>query len=154
MKVRELMTADPVTLRPTDRIVDAEEQMGLRGFRHVPVVDDARRLVGMLSQVDVIRASLADGSDRIAVLRNKAAIKVEDVMSTRLDTVGPDADLADVARELRRKHRACLPVVDGDLLLGVVTEADFVRIAALALAPDAPWSGDLERAWHEGQATG
>ncbi len=128
MKVRDLMTADPVTLHPTDRLVDAEELMGLRGFRHMPVVDGGA-LVGILSNLDVIRATLeaAGAGDHRARLLAKASIQVREVMSTRCDTVGPEQSAREAARMLRERHRSCLPVVEGDRLVGILTEADFVR---------------------------
>ena len=147
MRVREIMTPSPVTLSPKDRLVDADEQMGLRRFRHVPVIDPDGMLMGMLSQVDVIRASLVDGTDRKAVLQRQASILVSDVMSTRLDTVGPEDDLGDVARIMCNKHRSCLPVVDDGKLVGVLTEADCVRLAATTLGADAPWLPALAEAW-------
>lgn len=131
MKVRELMTDQPVTLDPDDRLVDAEEQMGLRGFRHVPVVDSAGALVGMLSNLDVIRATLAEaGTDPRAQLMAKAKICVRDVMSTKLDTIDPDQQIAEAARRLRATRRSCFPVVQGTTLVGILTEADFVRFVA------------------------
>lgn len=131
MKVRELMTDQPVTLDPDDRLVDAEEQMGLRGFRHVPVITGDGAIVGMLSDQDIVRATLAEaGTDHRAQMFAKAKICVRDVMATKLDTIGPDADIADAAAQLRQKRRSCFPVVEQGKLVGILTEADFVRLIA------------------------
>ena len=132
MKVRELMTDQPVTVDPDDRLVDADEQMGLRGFRHVPVVAKDGSLVGMLSNLDVLRATLTEaGNDPRAQLMAKAKICVRDVMATKLDTIGPGEDISAAASRLRSTHRSCFPVVEGGKLIGILTEADFVRLVAM-----------------------
>lgn len=132
MNVRELMTDHPVTLDPEDRLIDAEEQMGLRGFRHVPVVERGTgRLLGILSNLDVIRAALGEaGADRKAQLMAKAKIRVADVMAKKVDVIGPDVSIVEAAAKMRSLRRSCLPVCDGGVLIGILTEADFVEMVA------------------------
>jgi len=140
------MTRNPVTLGPDDRLVDAEEQMGLRGFRHIPVVDADRNLVGIVSQVDLVRASQrGDDGDRHAQLVRKAKIRVSDLMIKRVDTVSPGDEVGEIARRLRAKRRACFPVVDGSKLVGILTEADFVRMVGMLLpsGEEPGWVGPL-----------
>ena len=146
MRVDELMTRNPVTQGPEDRLVDAEEQMGLRGFRLIPVVDGDRTLVGIISQVDLVRASLkGDDGDRTAQLVRKARIRVSDLMVKRVDTVAPGDEVGEIARRLRAKRRACFPVVEDGKLVGILTEADFVRMVGFLLPSGAEpeWLGGV-----------
>ena len=136
MHVRDLMTAEPVTVSPADRIVEAQELMGICGFRHIPVIDPQGALVGMLSRVDITRVAYeGGGSDPRARAMQLAKLTVAEVMVKRVDTVSPDEVLGEVARTMRGTRRACLPVVENGKLVGILTEADFVRMVS-ALLPD------------------
>ena len=136
MHVRDLMTAEPVTVSPADRIVEAQELMGICGFRHIPVVDREGGLVGILSRVDITRVAYeGGGSDPRARAMQMAKLTVAEVMVSRVESVGPEDALGEVARTMRSSRRACLPVVEDGKLVGILTEADFVRMVS-ALLPD------------------
>jgi len=137
MNVEDLMSRDVVTLHADSVLVDAEEIMGFRRFRHLPVVDgDDRRLVGLITHRDLARAAVSSvrgrSVDRAEALRLKAAVRVREVMHTPR-TIAPDAPLHEAAATLREGKYGCLPVVEGDQLVGIVTEADFVRLAEVLL---------------------
>ena len=135
MQVRDLMTAEPVTVSPTDRIVEAQELMGICGFRHIPVVDREGGLVGILSRVDITRVAYeGGGSDPRARAMQLAKLTVAEVMVKRVDTVSPDEVLGEVARTMRGTRRACLPVVENGKLVGILTESDFVDYAVQSLS--------------------
>ncbi len=145
MKVRDLMTTNVVTVGADDRLIAAEELMGLRGFRHMPVVEAGDRLVGILSQVDIVRATLqGDEGDRRQQLVKKAQIVVRDIMASRIDSIGPDANLREAAQRMRKTRHSALPVIDDQgVLLGIVTEADFVMMVRDLLG-DEQWAGELK----------
>ncbi len=155
MRVRELMTPGPVTLAPDDRLTDAEELMGLRGFRHIPVIDESGLLVGIISHIDLVRAALeGDDGDHRAQLLRKARIRVVDLMATPVDTVGPDDEVGVIAKRLRARRRACFPVVEDGKLVGILTEADFVRLVSLLLDvdEDPAWLDSLRERMAMGEA--
>jgi len=135
MNVEDLMCEDVVTLHAESVLADAEEIMGFRRFRHLPVVDGPdRRLVGLVTHRDLARAAVSSvqGGQREA-LQLKARIRVREIMH-RPQTIAVDAPLHEAARQLRQGKYGCLPVVDGDgTLVGIVTEADFVRLAEVLL---------------------
>ncbi|MBN2801113.1 MAG: CBS domain-containing protein [Deltaproteobacteria bacterium] len=131
MKVRDLMTPDVITLDAASPLVAAEELMGLRRFRHLPVTEGGR-LIGLVTHRDLLRAyvSSVQGADWRENERLKATVNVAKIMHTKVRTIGPDDPLTEAARLLRHGPWGCLPVVDEEgHLVGILTEADFVRLA-------------------------
>jgi len=120
--VGDFMTRDLVTVKETDDLALAESILRLGGIRHLPVVRGSR-LVGLVTQRDLLRASVPGAASRAAL--------ASDVMSPNPTTVSPESSLADAARILLRHKYGCLPVCEGDgTLVGIITESDFVRFAA------------------------
>ena len=134
MNVEDLMSREVVTLHAESVLVDAEEIMGLRRFRHLPVVDGPdRHLVGLVTHRDLARAAVSSlQGGHLDDQRLKAAVKVREVMHPA-QTIAHDAPLHEAAARLRAGKYGCLPVVDGDELVGIVTEADFVRLTEILL---------------------
>jgi len=123
ISVADFMTKDLVTVREADDLALAESLLRLGGIRHLPVVRD-RKLVGILSHRDVLRSGI---SGRPAA-RETA---VSEVMTREPTSIRPGMGLAQAARLLLERKFGCLPVCDDDgTLVGIVTEADFVRFAA------------------------
>jgi CBS domain-containing protein len=130
--VAEIMTKDPYVLTPGDRLAIARREMDLCAIRHFPVVDDAGRLVGVLSQRDVLAC------------RDSGA-RVGDVMSREVLTVSPETVAHQAAYLLVHHKIGCLPVVsDQGLLVGIVTDTDFVSAACVLLGGHVPID-ELER---------
>jgi len=133
------MTTDVVTLGPDDALVAADELMGLRGFRHLPVVDGEGHVVGLLNRVDMLRALVGAGAlGARELLLQKSMMRVRDVMTRRVAVVDEDTPLVDVARRMRETRHSCLPVVREGVLVGLVTEADFVGVALELLQGEKP----------------
>lgn len=130
-RVSELMTRDVIALEAQESLLLAQDIMELGRIRHLPVVD-GRRLVGLVTHRDLLSASLssleASPEDDEA---KKQHIYVRDVMRREVMSVGPDTPALDAARTMLEHKVGCLPVVDGDhRLVGIVSEADFLRLAA------------------------
>jgi CBS domain-containing protein len=121
--VADFMTKDLVTVRATDDLALAESLLRLGGIRHLPVVQDGK-LVGLLTQRDLLRSGVA----------GKAAARdtpVSAAMTPNPTTARGGTSLAQAARTMLEHKYGCLPVCDDDgRLVGIVTEADFVRFAA------------------------
>jgi CBS domain-containing membrane protein len=133
LKVRDLMTADPTTLKRNDKLTLAEDIMRLGRVRHLPVLDDdGMTLVGIVTQRDLFRDALAQalgyGKDAQRKLLDSLAVK--DVMTSQVVTVRPDASLVYAARVLTERKIGCLPVVEDGRLVGILTEGDFVALVA------------------------
>ncbi|BDG06248.1 CBS domain-containing protein [Anaeromyxobacter oryzae] len=121
--VADFMTKDLVTVRESDDVALAESLLRLGGIRHLPVVRDGR-VVGLLTHRDVLRSSQ---SAKTAA----RDLPVRDVMTPDPVCVRATSSLAHAARLMLERKYGCLPVADDEgKLVGIVTEADFVRFAA------------------------
>ncbi len=132
MLVRDLMSAEVVTLGRDETLDIADRIMSLGRIRHMPVVDDDGRLCGLVSQRDLFRGALATalGVARSAQARILGALLVREVMTPDPITTTPDTALHEAAVVMLRRKIGCLPVVEGERLVGIITEADFVAHVA------------------------
>jgi CBS domain-containing membrane protein len=132
LTVRDLMTDKVVAAQRDDSLESLHELMQDRGFRHIPVVDPEGILLGLVSHRDLLRHALIEQSDvpryvEREVLRQLTAV---DVMTETVETADPDMDIRLAAQTMFENKYGCLPVVEGERLLGILTEADFVRFMA------------------------
>jgi CBS domain-containing protein len=133
LRVRDVMSPCPKTLRRNDRVSLADDLMRQERIRHLPVLDDeGETLVGIVSQRDMFRGALAQalGYGETAQRRMLGLLVLKEVMTTRVVTVGPDATLSEAARTMVDRKIGCLPVVEDGKLVGILTESDFVEILA------------------------
>jgi CBS domain-containing protein len=127
--VRDLMTEKVFTLSPSDNLVALEDLMDARHVRHVPIVDREGDLVGLVTHRDLSRSFLGRLDDLpVSVERDLLrGRRIREIMTTEPETVEPDASLKEAASILFENKIGCLPVVEGLHLVGILTEADFVR---------------------------
>jgi CBS domain-containing membrane protein len=127
--VRDLMSEKPVVARPDDSLALLHDLMVQARIRHLPVVDDNNRLVGLVTHRDLLRHALIEQPDVTPwvqrVLRDN--LKVSDLMIEEVVTIGPDEDVRVAADTLFDAKIGCLPVVEEGKLVGILTESDFVR---------------------------
>lgn len=128
--VREVMSSDVTTLDVNEELTIADDIMNLGRIRHLPVLDTDGSVVGVVSQRDLFRGALARclGYGGHAQARLLKMLRVKDVMTNHPATIGPDASLEEAARLLWERKIGCLLVVEDDRLVGLLTEADFVRL--------------------------
>ena len=102
--------------------------MRLGRIRHLPVLDDDQCLIGILTQRDLFRGALARalGYGTHAQQKLLGQLIVKEVMTTNPVTIGPDASLAEAAAVMIQHKIGCLVVMEGEKLVGVLTEGDFV----------------------------
>ena len=142
-RVLEVMSKAPVTIDPEAPVATAVAVMRARALRHLPVVDDAGRLVGVVTDRDLRGGVFAPAfAEHLAPaararLRSLTAtledVRVRDVMSWGPMTIGPDAPIAQAAAVMLTAGIGCLPVVQGAQLLGIVTERDALKALAATL---------------------
>ena len=133
LRVRDLMSTEVVTLERNESLDIADRVMTLGRIRHMPVVDDQNKLCGIVSQRDLFRGALANaiGFGRVAQDRLMRTLVVKEVMATDVRTARADTPLTEAGAVMLRHKIGCLPVVDDDnRLIGILTEADFVRHVA------------------------
>ena len=135
MRVRDLMTTEVVTLEACDSLDLVDDIMRLGRVRHMPVVSDGR-LVGIVSQRDLFRAGISSVLHfrRAAEQEWLAKISVQEVMTRGVFTIQPDAPISNAIDIMLAKHIGCLPVVDDDKVVGILSEADCLRHLARVLA--------------------
>lgn len=109
--------------------------------RHVPVVDDDDRLVGLVSERDLLRrAAGLEGDVPLSVSDDiSTSARVREVMTWHVETIEADDDVATAAAVMLDNKYGCLPVLEQGVLAGILTEADFVRhVAERAAGADQP----------------
>jgi CBS domain-containing protein len=129
--VRDLMSADVVTLGRNDRLAAAEDLMRLGRIRHLPVVDEEGGLAGIVSQRDLFHSGLirALGYGAHAQQRALATVAIKEAMNTDVVTTTPDTPLREAARTMFERKIGCLVVVDRGRIAGILAESDFVKLA-------------------------
>ena len=131
-EVGDLMTPQPTTVPPDTPVSVAWRTMTERRFRHMPVVKDGGRLVGIVTQRDLLVAARVSGQ-RIDLDDDRP---VSELMKREVDTVRPECCAAEAARHMLRTKRSCLPVVDETgTLVGILTEADYMRLSTRGAPP-------------------
>ena len=127
--VRDLMTAEVFTLRPQNNLATLYDLFDSKRVRHVPIVDADGDLVGLVTERDLSRSALGPLMDLpLSAERDELRRrKIRDIMVTEPDSIEPDASLKTAADMLLENKVGCLPVVEGLHLVGILTEADFVR---------------------------
>lgn len=123
--VSELMSSIPRTIRAGQTVEHALHEMHSADIRHLPVVDDDDRLVGILSDRDLLRgAGTGQPKGRL----------VGDVMTEDVATVRPETRACEATALMLDMKVGALPVVEvGAKVVGIITETDFLRVAHRAL---------------------
>ena len=147
MKVKEVMTRDPLTIDPEAPLGTAMDVMRRKRIRHLPVVDDAGRLLGIITDRDLRQATFAPalaehlslGAQRRLRGIGQALedLRVEHAMTWVVVTTDPEATIARAAVVMFERRIGSLPVVEDGKLVGILTERDLL----LALARELPDTG-------------
>ena len=131
--VGEMMSRDVAVLRANDALTIADDVMNLGRIRHMPVVedDDETVLVGIVSQRDLFRGALSRllGYGEHAQSKLMATALVKEAMSTPVLTAHAAMPASEAAQRMLENKVGCLVVIEEDRLVGIVTEADFVKLA-------------------------
>jgi CBS domain-containing membrane protein len=130
LTVGEVMTKKLVTMKRTDSLAALRDQMYEHQIRHIPVVDERDRLIGLVSHRDLLRNTLMErpgvsGYVEDSILED---LRISQVMVDELEVTTPETDLAEAARIMLARKYGCLPVVAGSALVGILTEADFMKV--------------------------
>ena len=144
MKISELGLREAVTVTPTASVGDVARAMTEQHTPHVVVVDDNGSVRGVITARDLISKhaalhfptyfGLLGYSLPIEYRRDQREIdqalatSAQQLMSTDVLTIAPDADVEDAATLMMDRNVSCLPVVQGGALTGVIDESDFVRL--------------------------
>ncbi|MEW5772643.1 MAG: CBS domain-containing protein [Thermodesulfobacteriota bacterium] len=144
LKAQDIMTRDPLVLRPDDDIAAAARLMVERSINGLPVVDESGKLVGVITQSDLVAQqktlrlpsvfTLFDGFVPLGSMdsletefKKITAMTVADAMTRDPATVGLDTPLDQIAALMVDRQYHTLPVVDSGRLVGVVGKEDVIR---------------------------
>jgi acetoin utilization protein AcuB len=129
MSVRDRMTRKVATIRPEATLRAAAALMRDRKVRHLPVVDDMGRLVGIVTDRDLRQALFAPGvlAERTDLPAILDALTVGDVMIRGVVSVRAVTTIREAARVMHERRLGALPVVEGGRLVGILTETDVLR---------------------------
>ena len=128
-RVSEYMQTDVLTVHADDPIELVADLMSWERIRHVPVEDARGRLVGLVTSRAVLR-HFAELAKRPTEERREEKTQVSAIMRTELLTVSPDTLTVDAIAIMRRQRVGCLPVVENGHIVALLTEEDFMGIAA------------------------
>jgi CBS domain-containing protein len=147
LTARDIMTSDVATVSPEASVRELAKLLAQTGVSGVPVVDDAGRLVGIVTEGDVILQdadlhfphyvqilesfiyleSVRKFEERF---RKAFGAKVADVMSREVTTVAPETSMSEVATIMADQDINRVPVIEGDRVVGIITRGDIVRAMA------------------------
>ena len=152
MKVRDIMTQDVLTVAAETSVNDVAKLLGQHDISGVPVVDDRRHVIGVITELDlIVRNTRLEMPHFIEVLdwgriplerpghlrerlKHILGTEARDVMTEKVTTIGPDASIEDLAELMVKQRVNPVPVVDEQgRLIGIVSRADLVDMMAAQL---------------------
>jgi acetoin utilization protein AcuB len=143
MLVKDSMTRHPIMIEPHQPLAEAQRLMSENHIRHLPVVSDGKRLLGLLTRQRLaIQPSQFGSLDVWEVTRYLSNLKVSDVMvkGADLHTITPEATLEHAADLLIRHKISGLPVLEDGVVVGIITETDLlIELQKLLGAIDSGW---------------
>lgn len=135
--IKDIMTSEVFVLRATQTLDLARSLMKIKHVRHIPIVDhDDQSFVGLLTHRDLLAytISLVADPDEDEQKEMDKYIHICNVMKTNVVTVDPDMELGLAISILLKNKYGCLPVVNDGKLVGIVTEADFLKLTLKLLS--------------------
>ena len=132
IRVRELMTRPVKRLGQNDKLSVADALMRTQRIRHLPVVDEQGRVVGIVSQRDLFFSALVQalGFGSASHDRMLSTILVKEVITDNVGTTTTDALVTAAARVMVERKIGCLLVIEGETLIGILSESDIVSAVA------------------------
>ena len=131
MIVKELMSRELYALESTATVYEARQLMLDQKVRHIPILDEQDQFIGLLSQRDVLAASVSNLAEIDAQERQEleSNISVAQIMTTDVVIAEENTSLLDATQFMLLQKQGCLPVFKDKQLVGILTEADFVKLA-------------------------
>jgi acetoin utilization protein AcuB len=128
MRIKDVMTKNPITVSPDTLILDAQKIMRDKKIRRLPVIDKGK-LVGIVTKRDLLEVAPPKGTSATLYEWNYllSQMKVKEVMRKDPIVITPYTPVEDVLRIGQEEKIGSFPVVDNGRLVGIVTESDIVR---------------------------
>jgi len=126
MKISKIMTRNPVITHPELSLTDARSLMDKEKISHIPVLNKNNELVGLITRADLLKAnpSPATSLDMYEISYLLSKLTVEKLMEKKVITVQENEVVEEAARIMADNGIGCLPVLNGSLLTGIITDTD------------------------------
>lgn len=130
MFIKRIMTHNPITIRPEAAVTEAQAVLKREKIHRLPVVDKTNKLVGIVTEKDLLYASPSPATTLNVYEMNDLLSKlhVEKIMSKDVMTISEDTLVEDAAHLMMDRNIGGLPVMRGGVLTGIVTESDIFRL--------------------------
>ncbi|MDH5751651.1 MAG: CBS domain-containing protein [Deltaproteobacteria bacterium] len=132
MKIKTVMSTPVITIGIDETLLTASRLMKENNIKHLPVVDPQGRLLGIMTDRDLKKASASDATSlevhELLYLLDR--IQAEGVMTRHPVTVTAESDLRTAAKLMVENKIGCLPVLKGEELIGIITKDDLLRLVA------------------------
>ncbi len=135
LQVKDIMTSEIFALYSTQSMALARFLMKLKHVRHIPIVNPDNDFVGLITHRDLLSYTISVLADPEKSEQEEVdkQLKINEIMTTEVLTVTPETSLRDACRVLLGHKFGCLPVLEGNKLAGIVTEADFLKLTLALL---------------------
>ncbi|MET1254290.1 CBS domain-containing protein [Aliikangiella maris] len=136
LAVEDVMTPNPITLTRYDSLADARRLMRKHGFRHLPIVEGDRQLIGLVSERNVLANSISSQNfvNQEELAKIESGTLIADIMTNDIVTVTSNTTITHAALLIHKKKFGCLPVVNNaNQIVGIITDHDFVAITVQLL---------------------
>ena len=130
LKIKDIMTSEVFVLHAAQTLELLRSLMRIKHVRHVPIVDPDNTFVGLMTHRDLLTQTishLAEVDDEEQEYLDRH-IHIMNIMKTDVTTVDPEMDVCNAITMLLEHKYGCLPVVTDGKLVGIVTEADFMKL--------------------------
>jgi CBS domain-containing protein len=137
-RVSDAMTKEPLAVAPDATIAEAEALFERHGFNLLPVVEDRRRLVGVLTSLDLLKAFQFEEEHLFPPYEEIMRRRVRSVMSERVVSVSPRTPLTRALEKMVRTRNKSLPVALGGELVGILAREDVLNALRRAVGGERP----------------
>ena len=116
---KEVMVESVVTIKKAALVKDAMTDLLYGSFSGLPVIDDDNKLVGIITEFDIMDAMLQG--------KNLETIRVFEIMTKDVHTAGQDTPLMEIAKTMKEKNLIRIPILEGEKLVGIVGRCDILK---------------------------
>lgn len=129
--ITNIMTTDMYTLSPDNTLMSAKQLMTENNIRHVPVVDHQNALLGVISQRDILayQPSRLTGDALSSNPHAEHSVTLAEILHKNVLTINKTTSIHRAALTMQKHKIGCLPVVENNKLVGIVTDSDMVNVA-------------------------
>lgn len=130
MTVKRMMKKNPITTTAETSIVDVADILKENHIHRLPVLDKKGKLIGVITEKDILHASPSPVSS-LSVYEMPymlSRLKVSNLMTKDVRTIDPDTTVEEAAKIMVDDDLSCLPVIEGDKLVGIVSKSDMFKV--------------------------